>query len=321
MQQVDRMTVNVFDTIKIESRIKGLNLALIHLKTKQPASSNPVLFLHGSSFPSSLSFGFRMNNYSWMDYLSEKGYDVYALDFLGYGSSDRYPQMSMTSNIGMPLGTASEIYKDVEIAVNYICENGAGKVHIIAHSWGGLVASIYTSLFPARVQSLVLFASVTPLQHSFASIDTPAVMYEGMTPDQRVSAMESLTPKGKICQLEPEVFSKWKSAWLASDPLALKDKNREVHFPAGYASDLYELERGKFLFDPKKITVPTLLIRGAWDTYPDEKNYKQLAAALSNAPLKKYVVIPNATHVMHLEKARIILYQQVLLFLNTLNSK
>src|SRR5688572_17193564 len=77
-----------YDTIKIESRIKGLNIALLHKAPVNISTEDPVLFIHGASFPSALAFGFRMSNYSWMDHLADNGYDVYALDFLGYGNSD-----------------------------------------------------------------------------------------------------------------------------------------------------------------------------------------------------------------------------------------
>lgn len=53
-----------------------------------------VLFIHGASFPSELASGFKIGGASWMDHLTNAGYDVFALDFLGYGKSDRYDYMS-----------------------------------------------------------------------------------------------------------------------------------------------------------------------------------------------------------------------------------
>lgn len=72
-------TTNDSEIIKTESHIAGFNIALTYEKPITPSNDYAVLFLHGSSFPSALSFGFRMNNYSWMDHLAENGYDVYAL--------------------------------------------------------------------------------------------------------------------------------------------------------------------------------------------------------------------------------------------------
>src|SRR5882757_1666306 len=84
---------NDVEIIRTGSRIGGLNIAITHKAPVVLSNDYAVLFLHGSSFPSALAFGFRMNGHSWMDDLAENGYDVYALDFLGYGNSDRYPEM------------------------------------------------------------------------------------------------------------------------------------------------------------------------------------------------------------------------------------
>src|ERR1051325_10801759 len=77
---------------RIPGPIKDLNLFLRFL----PASQQPhpqartVLYIHGMSFPSALSIAFRFDGHSWRDDLSEAGFDVWALDFYGFGLSDRY---------------------------------------------------------------------------------------------------------------------------------------------------------------------------------------------------------------------------------------
>ncbi len=94
-----------YDTMKTASHIPGLHIALLHEAPRTITTGYPVLFLHGSVIPVSVSFGLRMNQYSWMDNLAENGYDVYALDFLGYGNSDRYPEMNSDSFTGKLPGT------------------------------------------------------------------------------------------------------------------------------------------------------------------------------------------------------------------------
>jgi pimeloyl-ACP methyl ester carboxylesterase len=64
-----------------------------------------VLYLHGATFPSALSIAFRLGGVSWCDALCEAGYDVWGLDFLGFGRSDRYPEMDADSH--EPLGGAA----------------------------------------------------------------------------------------------------------------------------------------------------------------------------------------------------------------------
>ena len=57
-------------------------------------------------------------------------------------------------------------------------------------------------------------------------------------------------------------------------------------------------------------------VRGEWDAWPNDADYRQLLEALHQAPERRYVVIPRGTHVMHLEAARFRLYEEVEGFLN-----
>jgi heme-degrading monooxygenase HmoA len=138
-----------------------------------------------------------------------------------------------------------------------------------------------------------------------------------MTPEQRVNAMKNLTPDGKTCQLEPEIFEKWGDSWLQSDPLAKRLNTESVRFPAGYAPDVEDMIHNKPLYNPADIRTPTLVIRGEWDEYPNNVDAENLFRSLENAPIKKYVVLEKGTHVMHLEKSRHQLYDETLHFLKS----
>jgi Tripartite tricarboxylate transporter family receptor/alpha/beta hydrolase fold len=56
--------------------------------------ADPVLYVHGFTFPSALSVAYRFNGRSWADHLHAHGFDVWAFDFLGYGGSTRPLQMA-----------------------------------------------------------------------------------------------------------------------------------------------------------------------------------------------------------------------------------
>jgi pimeloyl-ACP methyl ester carboxylesterase/heme-degrading monooxygenase HmoA len=309
-------SMNNYDTIKIESHISGLKAAILHLPPNAMSGKTPVLFIHGSSFPSSLAFGFRMNGYSWMDYMSGYGYDTYALDFPGYGNSDRYPEMSHDSPEGPTVGRAISAYQDIDSAVNYILQKtGSRKIFLIAHSWGASVAALYATRFPGKIERLVLFAPMI-CRNDPGKPDNTLISYDTMTPDARVDAMLSLTPAGEINRLEPEVLHEWKPQWLRSDPLAKGSMKGTVRFPAGPDQDIDEMQHGISYYDPSRIKIATLIIRGEWDTYPSNEDAARLFSKLTNVPEKKYVVIEKGTHVMHLEKSRTQLYQEVLNFLS-----
>ena len=307
-----------YEIITTESHISTLKLAITHLAPAVISNDYAVLFIHGSSFPSALAFGFEMEGGSWMDHLANNGYDVYALDFLGYGNSDRYPEMDVPgAGSGEPVGRAVDVCKDIDKAVDCILQRtGRRKVYLVAHSWGGSVAALYSEQFPEKIAKLVLFAAMTSRKDSSAG-EKGVRPFETLTPEMRIAGMKDLTPEGKPCQLEPEIFSIWGDKWLHSDPLAAKYHSDSVRFPSGPSDDFDDLLHGKSYYTPAGIKVPVLLIRGEWDDYPDNRDYEGLFTALENSPHKKYVVIEKGTHVMHLEKSRHQLYEETLNFLRS----
>src|SRR4051812_33256465 len=52
-----------------------------------------LLYVHGATYPSETAFDLRLNGLSWMDYIAQRGYDVYLVDLRGYGKSTRPPEM------------------------------------------------------------------------------------------------------------------------------------------------------------------------------------------------------------------------------------
>ncbi len=307
--------MNDYEIIKTESHIPGLNIALLHKAPNVISNDYPVLFLSGSSIPSSLSLSFRMGNYSWMDNLTENAYDVYALDFLGFGNADRYPEMKSNLSAGKLTGRATDAYLDVAKAVDLICKKtGKNKVYLIAHSWGGSVAALYAGRFNDKVEKLILYATITARQ----SAEKPQIIqtsYKSLTPKQRVDAFKNLTPPGKECQMEKEMLETFGKDWLLSDLSSREFKTDSVRYPSGPQQDVEDLLHNKPYYDPAEIRVPVLVVRGEWDNYPNNNDGDSLFRGIENAPYKKYVVIAKSTHIIHWEKARYQLYDETLRFL------
>jgi len=306
---------NTMEILKTQSHISNLEIAVHHLSPNVIGTDYPILFLHGSTFPTALSFDFRMNTVSWMSNLSSNGYDVYGLDFLGYGNSDRYPEMESNTKNAKVVGRATDVCLDVAIAVEMILKKtGKNKIYLIGHSWGGTVAGLFATKFPDKVAKLVLFATITT-RNETSSIETIEGSFEEMTPEERVNAMKNLTPSDKHCQLEPEILENWGTLWAQNDPLIQKLKSKSIRFPSGPSQDVEDLLHNKPYFNPKDIKSKTLIIRGEWDQYPNNSDAESLFIALENTPSKKYVVIEKGTHVLHLEKSRNDLYYETLSFL------
>jgi alpha-beta hydrolase superfamily lysophospholipase len=76
-----------------------------------------------------------------------------------------------------------------------------------------------------------------------------------------------------------------------------------------------DLLRATPQFDASKITVPTLVIRGAHDTFATREDNQALTEALGST-VKQYVEIPNASHMIPYEKANMQFYKAVTDFLD-----
>lgn len=110
-------TINTAEILSRASHVQGLKIRLLH-KSGAVFDGDPILFLHGSSFPSALAADFKIDNFSWMDHLVTHQRDVFALDFLGFGHSDRYPEMSNGSQ--KLVGRAVSAAEDLNLAVEFI---------------------------------------------------------------------------------------------------------------------------------------------------------------------------------------------------------
>ena len=75
-------------------------------------TGDAVLYVHGATFPSSLSVGYRFADRSWMDDLAAAGFDIWAFDFAGFGGSDRPREMDDDAH-GPPIGCAPDAARGV----------------------------------------------------------------------------------------------------------------------------------------------------------------------------------------------------------------
>ncbi|WP_340677054.1 alpha/beta fold hydrolase [Paraglaciecola sp.] len=303
-----------YQLYKLNSHINGLNLALHHHSSMHQMPKGTILLLHGSSFPSKLSFAFKMGGVSWIDQLTAAGFNVYSLDFLGYGGSDRYPEMIQKNKNANPLGRGAEVVTDVNIAVEYIlAKEKMSQIDLLGHSWGGAVAAKFSEIHSQKVNSLVMYAGITSVIPAEVSMPIEIPAYSTMTSKERIKSLNSLAPESERPLLASELFKSWGDEWLRSDPIISDDLT--IDFPAGPKADVHDFFNGQSFYDPNNIESKVLIIRGEYDQYPSDKLALQLYNNLVNAKLKRYVEIKEGTHVLHLEKNRHKLYESVIEFL------
>jgi esterase/lipase len=73
---------------------------------------------------------------------------------------------------------------------------------------------------------------------------------------------------------------------------------------------------GKPYWDPSRVIPPTLVVRGEWDGVSTVSEALGLFNALSNARLKRMVLLGAGSHMMLIEKNREQLFREVQLFLD-----
>ncbi|HTE45318.1 MAG TPA: alpha/beta fold hydrolase [Gemmatimonadaceae bacterium] len=140
---------------------ESLTLFLRRLKPLQDEPAGVVLYVHGATFPSALSIAHRFEGFSWRDALCAAGFDVWGLDFHGFGESDASPDMSEAADAHPPLGSAEDAEAQLEAALRFeLARTGALRLSIIAHSWGGMPACRVPAAHPSSIERLVLFAPI-----------------------------------------------------------------------------------------------------------------------------------------------------------------
>ena len=90
-----------------------------------------------------------------------------------------------------------------------------------------------------------------------------------------------------------------------------------VRAPNGTVADTTEYwSSGKTMYDPAKITVPTLIAIGEWDRDTPPYMAQAIFPLLTNSPGKRLVMLAEGTHHMMLERNRLELFKAVQAFLD-----
>ena len=280
-----------------------------------------LLYVHGATYPSETAFDLPLNGMSWMDYMAQRGYDVYLVDLRGYGRSTRPPEMSKPAMENPPIVRTATAVKDVGAAVDFIRKRrGVGKINLLGWSWGTSTMGWYTAQNNEKVNKLVLYAPQW-LRNTGASLtDSGSALgaYREVSMESAKARWLTGVPEDKKATLiPPGWFEAWASATIATDPVGSKMEKPILRAPNGVVQDGREFwGAGKPLYDPGQIRVPTLLAHAEWDADLPSYMLHAYFAKLTNAPYKRYVEISEGTHTLIMEKNRMQLFQAVQQFLD-----
>lgn len=297
----------------------------LYVRNKRPAGARKfgadriLLFVHGATYPAETAFDLPLAGLSWMDYVAQRGWDVYLMDVRGYGPSTRPPEMTQPATENQPIVHTDVAVQDVGAVVDHIlARRGVSKINLMGWSWGTAIMGAYTAQNNDKVERLVLYATSWIRQ-------TPSLIGgDGRLGAYRTVTMEA-AKKRWLTGVAPDkqhdlVPAGWFEAWWAanmkSDPIGAAQNPPVVRAPNGVIEDSRKYwSAGKAYYDPATITVPVLLIHAEWDVDTPAYMSQAVFAKLTNAPFKRYVIVGEGTHTVIMEKSRLQLFREVQLFL------
>jgi pimeloyl-ACP methyl ester carboxylesterase len=294
----------------------GLYLFVRRLSPVEGQTHRSVLYVHGATFPSALSIAHRFEGRSWRDALCEAGFAVWALDFYGFGYSDRYPEMEAAAEDHPPLGLAAEAEQQVAAAARFVlAHDRVTELSLISHSWGSMAAGRFAGAHAALVDRLVLFAPIALRERSRSAPKPTSPAWRLVsTEDQWNRFVEDLPPEAPPV-LSKVHFEEWARLYLASDPESLDRSPPAVKVPAGPSVEILRAWHGELAYDPALVQAPVAIIRGAWDSLVPDEDARWLFEAFSRSPTKRDIKIGGGTHLMHLEAMRLALWRESVGFL------
>jgi pimeloyl-ACP methyl ester carboxylesterase len=286
-----------------------------------------VLFVHGAGTPAEVAYDVPYQDYSWMAYLAQAGFDVFSMDVTGYGRSTRPLAMNDPCNLAkeqqaklvpmfLPapcpasyprqMTTIASDWKDIAAVVDYIrALRHVDKLNLVAWSLGGPRAGGYAAQNPDKVQKLVLLApGYNRMISGVPPVQLPA---EG-------SAMNTQSHEEFIANWNRQVgcpdqydTAAAESVWsemIKSDPVGATWDTGVRRAPNatvwGWNSAVVA-----------KMETPTLMVSGAHDKQVPQERVRDLYADLGSRQ-KIFVDLACSSHNAMWERNHLLLFQSSL---------
>jgi len=262
---------------------EGIRLYVWEKYAGNPSGKDVIVLAHGSATAGLESFDLQVPDrpsYSLMDFLAGKGFDVFAPDIRGFGRST-HPQTHLTTK---------EAADDLNVVVEYVRKlRGVESVNLLAWSWGTQYGGLFVMFHADKVAKYVSYAQM--------HLDSPDLA------KRRTKIDTFRTPYVTI----PEAG--WKSRFFSMTPPTVNDPAVVDAYAKAAAAVELKTATGPQLdmvtimpmVNPRLIPVPTMIIHGEHDDVADLDGLLPFFRQLPN-PYKKYVVIANAGHMMHLQE-------------------
>ena len=261
----------------------NLKLYLFRKRPNPPHSRQgvePVLFLvHGSSISGRPTFDLSVpghGEYSLMNKFAEYGFDVWTMDFSGYGRS----------SVGEGNSNIADGVEDLKAAVEIVArETGQQRYHFFGESSGALRVGAYAMEQPQRISRLVLAALTYTGEGSPTLTDRAKQLEFYRTHNRRPrdgAMIHSIFTRDKSGTSEPAV----------GDALAEAELGFGDSVPTGTYLDM---TANLPVIDPQKIHAPVLIARGEYDGIATDEDCLNFYRKLPNSD-RQFAILPGMAH-------------------------
>ncbi len=251
-----------------------------------------IFFVHGSSMASQPTFDLHVPgrpHSSVMDWFCERGFDCWTMDNEGYGRSSKHRDINCDISNGAD---------DLAAGTAYVMERNGGKPLLMyGISSGALKAGLFAERHPERVARIALDAFVWTGKDSHTLENRRKKLPEFISRNRRPIDRDfvfSIFNRDHPGTADDATINAFADAILTLDD----------SMPTGTYVDMCSKLP---LLDPRKLPVPTLVMRGEWDgiaSFEDLVDYYKLLPH-SN---KQFVLMQGISHASFQQKNYLMVY-------------
>jgi pimeloyl-ACP methyl ester carboxylesterase len=254
---------------------QDVRMAYMDVPPAGPANGRAVVLLHGFNFA----------GFYWagpIEALRNAGFRVIVTDQIGFGRSSK------------PIIPYN--FHDMALNTRKVLEHlGIARAAIVGHSMGGMLAARFAASYPDMTERVVLYAPIgltdARWERPYRSTDEAYKAMLGYSYQQAYATMRRYFPAPEAWKPEYENLARLHYAWTLSG-----DWPRFAMVRALLQQMIYT---DPVVYDWPHITSKALVLGGE----KDGANFPALAKhAADTIPGAQLVVVPNAGHVLHLEK-------------------